>query len=117
MKAKYQTWNNFRFNLKKHGSANNLPSETVPNQSFTIEEILNKFTRGIDPMLTKNGNYEFEGDVSDEVLNENIDMLEGIESLEEAEFMLDSIRDRVTVLKRQKAERAAAEKQQADSAS
>lgn len=99
MKAKYKTPNNWKFDIRKHAWRNTQPSETVPNQSYTIEEILNKFTRGIDPMLTKNGTYEYEGDVSDDVLNENIDMLNGIEDIQEAEFMLKAIKERHEFLK------------------
>lgn len=99
MKRKYQTQNNFRFDIKKHSEKNTAPSETIPNQSFTIEEILNRFTRGIDPMLTKQGSYEFEGDVSDDVLNENVDMLSGIEDIEEANYMMKVIKDRISELK------------------
>ena len=56
----------FKFNIKKHGELNTEPSQTVPDDSYTVKDILSRFTRGIDPMLTRMGQYD--GDQ-----NENLD--------------------------------------------
>lgn len=37
-----------------------LPSETVPDQSYTIRELLLKFTSGVMPPVSKNVHYEDE---------------------------------------------------------
>jgi|WetSurSiteA1Bulk_404760.scaffolds.fasta_scaffold92420_1 hypothetical protein len=62
---KRQTQYNFRFNPKIHAENNTLPSVTVPDESFSIKDILHKFTRGIDPMLTRMGDYDNENCTSD----------------------------------------------------
>lgn len=73
---KRQRQNNFKFNPNKHGEINTKPSVTVPDDSYTIKDILTRFTRGIDPMLTRMGEYEKEQS----------------SSLDEAEFELNPIR-------------------------
>jgi hypothetical protein len=37
-----------------------MTSQTVPDDSYSIKDILTRFTRGIDPMLTKLGEYDNE---------------------------------------------------------
>jgi hypothetical protein len=113
-KTKYQSANSFKFNPARHAYRNNAPSETVPNQSFTIVEILQKFTRGIDPMLTKNGSYEFEGDQGIDMLDENIDIIDSLDDITQATNLLNAIQDRVQVLRKEKEE---AEKLKENSAS
>lgn len=39
-----------------------LPSLTVPDDSYSIKEILERFTRGVDPMLSKLPTYDTEQD-------------------------------------------------------
>nr|QJB19624.1 MAG: hypothetical protein [Microvirus sp.] len=39
-----------------------MPSQTQPDESYSVREILEKFTRGVDPMLTKLGDYDIEED-------------------------------------------------------
>lgn len=69
---------NFQF-TKIHTEVNKMPSLTVPDAGYTIKEILQKFSKGIDPMLTKLGEYEFENG-------------KGIESLEdENDFEFDDL--------------------------
>lgn len=40
-------------------------SLTLPNEALSITDILNKWTHGIDPMLTKNPAYSDEADIDD----------------------------------------------------
>jgi hypothetical protein len=58
MKRQHQ--NTFKYNPLKHGETQFEPSITVPDDSYTIKDILTRFTRGIDPMLTRLGEYEKE---------------------------------------------------------
>lgn len=53
-------------------------SQTVPDDSYTVKDILTRFTRGIDPMLTRLGNYD----------NEEADMLD----LNDTHFELNPLR-------------------------
>lgn len=58
---KHQTFKNswdFKFIPGVHSKSTVGPSLTVPDQSYTIREILEKFTRGIDPYLTKLPSYD-----------------------------------------------------------
>jgi len=66
---KHITQNNFKYNPLKHGYTEKLPSLTVPDESYSVKEILQKFTRGIDPMLTLIPDYdneELNDDLSEE---------------------------------------------------
>lgn len=42
------------------GEVCSTPSMTVPDDSYTVQDILERFTRGIDPMLTRNGSFDSE---------------------------------------------------------
>lgn len=70
---KIKTWWNFRLtsNMKYKTEGESL---TIPDQSFTIEEILERFTRGIDPMLTKNPIWEDDVNFDDLPANYNPDL-------------------------------------------
>ena len=59
----------FKFDIKKHGQLITDPSQTVPDDSYTIKDILTRFTRGIDPMLTRMGEYD--GDLTDTLEDES----------------------------------------------
>lgn len=77
--------------LKNHKQKFSEPSQTVPDQSYSIKEILEKFTRGIDPMLTKIGSYEFENDEGEEELD-NLDSLE-LDDLTSIDIATDRLMD------------------------
>lgn len=66
-----QTFKNswaFTFIPGVHSSETVGPSLTVPDQSYSIREILEKFSRGIDPYLTKLPSYDEDDiDVEDDV--------------------------------------------------
>lgn len=76
MKQKQQrTYNwSLRENMKQKFVS---PSMTVPDETFTVKEILARFTRGLDPMITRISDYD----------NEQINT-----SLDEREFAMNPIR-------------------------
>lgn len=41
-----------------HGEVNLLPSVTVPNEAFTLRDIMNRFVVGMDPAVTRNLIYD-----------------------------------------------------------
>lgn len=54
---KYKTWYNYKLN-KEGMEKNGLPSETIPGQSYTIRELLEKFTHGVSPAVAKIPTYD-----------------------------------------------------------
>lgn len=87
---------------------NDDPSETIPDQSYSIPEIMEKFTRGIDPMISRTGQYPeieatFESDLG--YIPPEFDLTDiPVETLEENLTRLK------TEVKRRKAEKIEAEK-------
>ena len=63
---------------------NNEPSETVPDQSYTISEIITRFTGGILPNITRDVSYDdeptFESD--DITRRPDFDIVDAMETLE-----------------------------------
>ena len=64
-----------------HKEVNNLPSETIPDKSYTIQELLYKFTQGVLPDVSVNENYDENYDddvlfdqVESDVYNGNFDL-------------------------------------------
>lgn len=57
-KPKYRNSDNFKLGQsEKDFEENNEPSMTVPDESFTIKEILEKYTRGIAPNIFRTPSY------------------------------------------------------------
>jgi hypothetical protein len=77
-----QRVSNFKFDIRKHGKLITEPSQTVPDDSYTVKDILTRFTRGIDPMLTRLGQYDQE-DVNESLEEEQfkVNPLNAIEDL------------------------------------
>ena len=44
-------------------------SMTLPNESYTIKEILQKFTSGINLPITRNGEFDDNPDLNDSVID------------------------------------------------
>lgn len=59
-----KTWLNAG-TFEKKGEVNNLPSMTVPDQSMTIKEIMDKYTRGIPVNAAKVPIYDEDDDMPD----------------------------------------------------
>jgi hypothetical protein len=82
---------NFKYNPLKHAESNTMPSLTVPDDSYTIKDILTRFTRGIDPMLTRMGEYEKEqnSDLSEAQFELNpVRTIEDLSDVQELEYFL-----------------------------
>lgn len=63
----HRTDNNFKLGeLKGDMEENNDPSLTVPDMSYSIREILEKFTQGIDLQVSKNPQYAENQELIDE---------------------------------------------------
>ena len=58
------------------GQINNEPSMTVPNQSLTVKQILEKHVNGIRLSIGKVGIYDEEADIDDVVLKSSMDVTE-----------------------------------------
>lgn len=62
MLPKFRTPYNYEF--KKHDryeAENDLPSETIPDMSISVKEIIIKYASGTIGNLQKHGNYDLEG--------------------------------------------------------
>ena len=86
---------NFRtpFNIDKNHEDlefNNEKSLTVPDQSFTIREILERFTSGIAPPISRQAEYDDE----EYLIDENIDFEENIVDITEATEKFDNSKRR-----------------------
>lgn len=95
-KQKYTITNqrNFVFIPDKHLETVGGVSETVPDQSFTIQQILEKFTRGVDPMLTRNPSFEDDVNIDDDVISIN-----DLTDLDEAEEFINEIEEKKKAVK------------------
>lgn len=51
-KVKLLAQHQFRL-LPEHTEVNNSPSQTVPDESYTMRELLDRFTRGLDPSVAR----------------------------------------------------------------
>lgn len=70
MNYKVRTWMNYNF--KDHsGEVNLLPSETIPDQSLTIKEIVGRYVRGL-PITGSIPVYDDDDDVLNEVVYPDI---------------------------------------------
>lgn len=80
--------NRYGFTLRKEDmEATRGKSLTIQDDSFTIKEILEKFTRGIDPMISKVGHYpDEEPDFDDE----DLEQFNKLEFSEQREIMSDT---------------------------
>lgn len=70
------------------------PSQTVPDDSYSVKDILQRFTRGIDPMLTRIGQYDSEEseplDLNDTQFELNpIRQIEDLTDITELQMFLD----------------------------
>jgi hypothetical protein len=89
------------------------PSPTVPDDSYTIKEILTKFTRGVDPMLTKLADYD-----SEEHDPENLDdtqfelnpirTIEDLSDITELNYFLEQTEKNKAIIEKRIAEQKAA---------
>lgn len=57
--------------IPSRGEVNNDPSMTIPGQSYTIKEILERFTNGQSLNIQKTGSYQENPDFDDITLNSN----------------------------------------------
>lgn len=80
---------NFKYNPQLHSIKVEGESLTVPDESFTIQEILEQFTRGVDPMLTRNPVNLGEPDIDDEIIN-----FSDFSDLDDAKMYIDEINGR-----------------------
>lgn len=93
---------NFKFQ-KKHTTTVLGASQTVPNEAFTVKEILERFTRGVDPMLTRIGDYDNE--VTGNELDEDVFVtnpfrtIDDLTDLEQAQQFLSHAQQRTKELK------------------
>lgn len=100
IKPKFQTWWNFKFNIQKHAQRTTDVSLTVPDMSFSLRDILTKFSRGVDPMLTKLGDYEFDTEPDDAIFeNESIEY-DDLTGTDDAILRLQDIEERKEYLER-----------------
>lgn len=84
---------------------------TVPDDSFTISEILEKFTRGVDPMLSRNPlDMPYDAEIDDKVLN-----FDDLTDIDEAKEYMKFMNDKKTELgiKLKELEKAEKEKEKA----
>lgn len=72
-RKKFVTPFNFEFDSNTHAETVQGISMTVPDMNMSLQEILQKFTRGSDPMLTKLGKYEFQGDEGIDTIDDDFD--------------------------------------------
>lgn len=92
-----QTQLNFKFNPIVHAQSFVMPSQTVPDDSYTIKDILTRFTRGIDPMLTRLGEYdgELNSSIEEEEFTVNpIRQIEDLTDIQELESFLEKANEK-----------------------
>jgi hypothetical protein len=85
---------------------NTMPSLTVPDLSMSIKDILLKFSRGADPMLTKNGKYEFENNEIEALDQDEFDMSD-LTSIDDAQNELLAMEEQKTAINKWIAEQKA----------
>lgn len=80
---------------------------TVPDDSFTISEILEKFTRGVDPLLTRNPIDMGEAELDDTLIqfNDLTDIDQAKEYLEMINEKKDLLNKKVKELEKAKKEK------------
>lgn len=100
---------NFTYNPKKHATEIKGESMTVPDESFTIPEILEKFTRGVDPMLSKLGHGFDEQDVDFEDLPEN--WIQDLTDIDEAKGFIEYQQEKIKELETLKTKKSKGKEQ------
>lgn len=100
-RPEYENRTHYNFNLTKHDMEyNNGPSLTVPDQAFTVKEVLEKYTNGVLPDLTKNGSYpdtEPSFDDTDPIQDPAFDLADATQLLQEIAIKLDKKTETVTI--------------------
>lgn len=107
-KAKSRIRNIYNLERKKeHYETPKGQSMTLPNEALSIQEILNKWTHGIDPMLTKNPAYVDEADIDDIDLEavQRMDLTEKSLAMNEARGILDKVKEAQKNSKKEPTER------------
>lgn len=83
--------------LPHKGEVNRLPSVAVPNDSYTIRELLDKFTTGIMPNVFKEGTYSDDDLESySQIDNRDFDMVDAFNMSSE----MENNRDRYNAAKK-----------------
>ena len=77
---------------KRTSEINGLPSETIPNQSMTVNELLEKHVQGLsDPTLVKEGIYDENPDHDSDPTFKARTRLELIEEAHEADEIIQQV--------------------------
>lgn len=77
---KFRTPYNYDHTLEKYESDFG-PSITVPDQSLTVREILDRFVSGIAPPIFQDGSYDDDADFDDDDIRSFVDRTELEEQL------------------------------------
>jgi hypothetical protein len=95
---------NFKYIEGVHSQKIEGESMTVPDESITLQEILQRFTRGVDPMLTRIPNKNDGLELEDDVINfkDLSDITEIEETLSDLKSRIKEGQQRVKELKEEK---------------
>ncbi|AXH75599.1 MAG: hypothetical protein [Microviridae sp.] len=96
IKIQFRTSNNYQFTDQGYEPVSGI-SETIPDQSFTIREILDKFVTNIPEFMLKNSQYP---DVEPDI-DQDIDDITSMDNIEKLQYIKDKTENYNQLLKKQ----------------